>query len=238
MKTEKKEGAYCIRCLCIILYLMYVLNVMGISVNMNDTSQADAKGTADGYMEEKSAGKIAITFDDGPNGKYTGKLLDGLKERDVKATFFLIGRYVKEHPELAERISKEGHLIGNHTYNHIAMNQTSEEEVRKELEKASDVIYKVTGEYPQYMRAPYGACSRQLEDSLDMIMVRWTIDPLDWNHETTDEIVKKVVTKAEENDIILLHDCYEASVDAALRIVDILQERGFEFVTVDELYMN
>ena len=71
-----------------------------------------------------------------------------------------------------------------------------------------------------------------------MIVVRWTIDPLDWKTENTDEIVKKVVTKAEENDIILLHDCYNTSVDAALKIVDILQEKGYEFVTVDELFLN
>ena len=150
----------------------------------------------------------------------------------------MIGKNVKANPKLIKRIHKEGHMIGNHTYSHLEMNKVSEEKAKKELTKASRTVHAITGEYPQYMRPPYGVCSRELEDSLDMILVRWTIDPLDWKTENTDEIVKKVVTKAEENDIILLHDCYNSSVDAALQIIDILQEKGFEFVTVDELFLD
>ena len=88
------------------------------------------------------------------------------------------------------------------------------------------------------MRPPFGAWQKKLEWELDVMPVMWTIDPLDWTTNNEDEIVNKVVTQAKENDIILLHDCYESSVNAALRIVDILQKEGFEFVTVDELIMN
>ncbi len=88
------------------------------------------------------------------------------------------------------------------------------------------------------MRPPFGAWQKKLEWELDVMPVMWTIDPLDWTTNNEDEIVNKVVTQAKENDIILLHDCYESSVNAALRIIDILQKEGYEFVTVDELIMN
>ena len=88
------------------------------------------------------------------------------------------------------------------------------------------------------MRPPFGAWQRKLEQEIQMLPVLWTIDPLDWTTENQDEIVNKVVTEAEENDIILLHDCYKSSIEAGLRIVDILQEEGFMFVTVDELLLN
>ena len=90
----------------------------------------------------------------------------------------------------------------------------------------------------EYMRPPFGLWQRNLEMEIEVLPVMWTIDPLDWTTENVDEIVNKVVTEAEENDIILLHDCYDSSVDAALRIIDILQKKGFEFVTVDQLIMN
>ncbi len=182
--------------------------------------------------------RIALTFDDGPNVACTGRLLDGLKKRNVRATFFVIGKNVRANPKLTKRIYEEGHMIGNHTYSHIDMSKVSEGKAEKELKKTSRTVHAITGEYPQYMRPPYGVCSKKLEDSLDMLLVRWTIDPLDWKSENTDDIVKKVVTKAEENDIILLHDCYNTSVDAAFKIIDILQKKGFAFVTVDELFLD
>ena len=100
------------------------------------------------------------------------------------------------------------------------------------------VIYSITGKHVEYMRPPFGIWQRRLELDLEVMPVIWSIDPLDWTTENVDEIVNKVVTEAEENDIILLHDCYDSSVDAALRIVDILMEKGFEFVTVDELILD
>ena len=182
--------------------------------------------------------KIAITFDDGPSSQCTGRLLDGLKERNVKATFFLIGENAKENPELVKRLDEEGHLIGNHTYHHVEITKVSDEEAKKEILDTNKVITSITGKSVEYMRPPFGLWQRNLEMEIEVLPVMWTIDPLDWTTENVDEIVNKVVTEAEENDIILLHDCYDSSVDAALRIIDILQKKGFEFVTVDQLIMN
>lgn len=231
-----REERHMIRSLCTVLYLFLVLNVLGIGINFHEGDKGEAVLTAGEAAAEKP--KIALTFDDGPNPECTGTLLDGLKRRGVKATFFVLGSNVKKYPELTKRISEEGHLIGNHTYGHIEMNKVSEEKAKKEIKKANKEVYKITGKYPEYIRPPYGECSRKLEDSLDMILVRWTIDPLDWKTENTDEIVNRVVTEAEENAIILLHDCYDSSVDAAFQIIDTLEKEGYEFVTVDELLLN
>jgi len=178
--------------------------------------------------------KIAITFDDGPSPAWTPQLLDGLKERNVKATFFLIGENAKNNPELVKREAEEGHLIGNHTYHHVEITRVPDETAQEEILMTNEVITGITGEEVSYMRPPFGVWQKKL----DVMPVLWTIDPLDWTTDNEDEIINKVVTQAGENDIILLHDCYESSVNAALRIVDILQKEGFEFVTVDELIMN
>lgn len=227
------------------LYMFCVLNILGISVNikMNQTEYNKKEQIEDAIsyvnasvLEEDK--KVALTFDDGPSHSCTGRLLDGLKERGVKATFFLIGENAKANPKLVKRIYDEGHLIGNHTYTHVEITKVSDEEAIRELEMTDQVISSITGEHVQYMRPPFGAWQKDLEIKLEVLPVLWTVDPLDWTTENVDEIVNKVVTETEENDIILLHDCYDSSVDAALRIVDILTEEGFEFVTVDELMIN
>lgn len=239
-RRNEKESRYMIRCLCTILYLFCILNLAGISVNTHKVydNRSNAVNEVSGMIEEQkmTKKKIAITFDDGPSEACTGRLLDGLKKRQVKASFFVLGQNVDNYPELAKRIVQEGHLIGNHTYDHVELSKTDDVKAKEELKKASDAIFKATGTYPEYMRPPYGECRRKLEDSVDMLLVRWSIDPRDWDTGNTDEIVKKVVTSVGENDIILLHDCYDSSVDAALKIIDILEKEGYEFVTVDELY--
>lgn len=178
--------------------------------------------------------RIALTFDDGP-GPYTERLLDGLKERGVKASFFLIGRYVKEYPEAVKRMEEEGHLIGNHTYSHVKLKGLSPEETRREIQKTDEAVYEITGKHVAYLRPPFGEWEEDLELTYPVLPVMWTVDPLDWTTENVEEIVDRVVTQAGENDMILLHDCYDSSVEAALQIVDRLLAEGFDFVRVDEL---
>lgn len=178
--------------------------------------------------------RIALTFDDGP-GPYTERLLDGLKERGVKASFFLIGRSVKEYPEAVKRMEEEGHLIGNHTYSHVKLKGLSPEETRREIQKTDEAVYEITGKHVAYLRPPFGEWEEDLELTYPVLPVMWTVDPLDWTTENVEEIVDRVVTQAGENDMILLHDCYDSSVEAALQIVDRLLAEGFDFVRVDEL---
>lgn len=234
----KKDGVLmaCYACLLVIGGLLTWLKYDYNAVKMEDVREACGYVSASATPVE--APEIALTFDDGPSAAWTPALLDGLKERGVKATFFLIGENADKNPEIVKRMAEEGHLIGNHTYHHVELTKVSENEARLELADTSAAIVRITGKEPEYMRPPFGAWQRKLEQEIRMLPVLWTIDPLDWTTENQDEIVNKVVTEAEENDIILLHDCYKSSVEAGLRIVDILQEEGFVFVTVDELLLN
>lgn len=187
-------------------------------------------------MEQSQAHpEVALTFDDGPSPKYTPLLLDGLKERNVRATFFLLDKNVKENQELVQRMQAEGHLLGNHTYNHVQLNKIPETTARQEIFKTNNEIYEATGKYPEYMRPPYGAWKKNMELCVEMLPVFWDIDTLDWKSQNVDAILKAAGEEPEDGSIILMHDEYQTSVEAALLLVDRLKEKGYEFVTVDEL---
>lgn len=188
--------------------------------------------------EDMDTPKIAITFDDGPHPYYTEQLLDGLKERGAKATFFVMGKQAEAYPELVLRMHEEGHLVGNHTYSHIQLGENNRETFKAELVRTNELLSDITGEEPQYVRPPYGSWDKSFEAELTMIPVLWTIDPMDWCSSDVKGIVSRVTRKAEENAVILMHDEYKSSVTAALDIVDILQKRGYEFVTVDEILFD
>lgn len=221
--------------LCGIFYTICIMQMW----NWKETDQ-DVKKTVIEVSgtEEAEKPKIAITFDDGPHPRFTPRLLDGLNERGVKASFFVIGNLAEKYPELIAREKEEGHLIGNHTYAHIDIGKLPEEKGREEILRTSAVIKEITGNEVEFVRPPFGSWQKKLEQEMEMIPVLWSVDPLDWTTKNPDEIVNKVVTKVKENDIILLHDCYQSSVDAALRIIDILQKEGYEFVTVDDMILD
>lgn len=181
--------------------------------------------------------RAALTFDDGPDSRHTSLLLDGLKERGIKASFFLLGEKIEQYPELVRRMQEEGHLVGNHTYHHVQLDKLNEAKAREEILKTNNLIYETTGVYPQYMRPPFGAWKKNLELCVEMIPVFWTIDTLDWKVQNTEKIVRTVQEQIEDGAIILMHDEYDTSVEAALKVADGLKEQGYELVTVDQLIM-
>lgn len=182
--------------------------------------------------------KIALTFDDGPHPEYTPMLLDGLKERNVSAAFFLMGENAEQYPEIVQRIDKEGHTIGNHSYSHVQLSAMEELEACKEMTKTNEVIKNITGKTPDYIRPPFGAWSHNLDCITNMIVVLWDVDPLDWECQNTDLVVKRVVSNVKEDDIILLHDSYLSTVEATFQIIDILEKEGYEFVALDEIILE
>lgn len=182
--------------------------------------------------------RVALTFDDGPHPLYTEPLLDGLKERGVRATFFVTGENAALHPDIIKRMHDEGHLIGNHTYTHIELTKTNREKFKRELVKTNEVLQEITGEEVLYVRPPYGAWDKKLESELNMFPILWSVDPLDWCTADASCITQTVLKKVGENDIILMHDYYKTSVEAALAIVDELQRQGYEFVTVDKILFD
>jgi peptidoglycan/xylan/chitin deacetylase (PgdA/CDA1 family) len=179
--------------------------------------------------------KVALTFDDGPSSVYTKILLDGLKERKVKATFFLVGENVENNKKLTKRISKEGHLIGNHTYSHADLARTNYNKASVEINKTNEIITSITGTSPKYIRPPYGDVNKKLLENTGMRVVLWNVDPEDWKDQNADIVVNRIISHVRPGDIILLHDIFKSSVEAALKTVDILQDKGYQFVTVDKL---
>ena len=222
----------------LLLLAIVLLNlILGYQVYIKQTNHAASPALAAAATKEQQ-GKVALTFDDGPSAVYTPQLLDGLAKRGVKVTFFITGENAAEHPEIVKRIYEEGHLIGNHTYSHLQLSQSNREVFKKELVKTNTVIQKITGEEVVYVRPPYGSWDKTLEKELNLFPVLWTIDPLDWCTDNAASVVQKVVPKVKENSVILLHDEYASTVTAALQIVDDLLEKGYEFVTVEEILFD
>ena len=212
-----------------ILIMIAAVVILGLGLSWDRISQA---------VTEDVKPRIALTFDDGPHPVYTPKLLDGLKERNVKATFFVVGKNIEGREDIIKRMDEEGHLIGNHTYDHVKITGLPAEEACAQITKTSELVKEITGKNTEFVRPPFGAWDKKLECGFEMFPVLWSIDPLDWTTKNVDAVVQKVLSRAEENSIILLHDYYDSSVEAALKIVDALLERGFEFVTVDELVLE
>lgn len=192
------------------------------------------------WAKEENAEKapqIALTFDDGPHPVYTEQILDGLKERGVTATFFVLGENIVGNEAIVERMYQEGHLIGNHTYSHLKLDCMDHQCAVKEIQDTSRLVKQITGSGTEFVRPPFGIWSKELEYDVNMIPVMWTIDTLDWTTKNVSETVRKVLEQAEDQSIILFHDYYESSVKAALCAVDELISRGFEFVTVEEIIL-
>lgn len=178
--------------------------------------------------------KIALTFDDGP-GQYTEELLDGLRDRNVKASFFLVGENAQSHKDLILRMKEEGHLIGNHTYSHVMLTSVSNEEASLEVCKTNTILSNITGEAVSWIRPPYGLWNKNTRCMKEMTVVLWNVDPIDWSVQNTQKVVQHVETHVKEGSIILMHDIYHTSVQAALQIIDDLKKEGYEFVRVDEM---
>ena len=182
--------------------------------------------------------KVALTFDDGPHSVYTRRLLEGLRERGVKATFFVVGENIPGNEDLIREMEQDGHLIGNHTYDHADISRLSDTENCGELQKTSSLVRAITGHGTAYVRPPFGKWKDSMDCCTTMIPVKWTIDTLDWQSRNVSKIVELILSQADDEEIILMHDYYETSVTAALQAVDQLLAGGYEFVTVEELILE
>ena len=181
------------------------------------------------------APRVALTFDDGPNTRYTPLLLEGLRKRNIHATFFLLGENILKNKELLLRMQKDGHLIGCHTWSHVQLDKISPSSANREILKTNSLIYHITGTYPTCLRPPYGAWKKDLELPVTMLPVFWDVDTLDWQSQNPESILDIVRKNVQDGSIILMHDSYDSSVRAALAITDELTEKGYDFVTADQL---
>lgn len=179
---------------------------------------------------------VALTFDDGPSGRFTRRLLAGLEERQVQATFLLCGYRLKIYPQLAQKISDAGHEIGLHGYSHKNMATLSKKELLQEIQDTRALLPENCEAV--FLRPPGGSSTALLEkvtaqESLALLL--WSVDPRDWAVHDAAAVEAAVISQVQDGDIILLHDLSDSSVDAALAIIDRLQEENFQFVTVSQL---
>jgi peptidoglycan/xylan/chitin deacetylase (PgdA/CDA1 family) len=180
---------------------------------------------------------IALTFDDGPRRSTTAALLDGLSQRGVHATFFLVGTNVEVNRDLVLRMDQEGHQLGVHSYHHKLLTELSQADFYEEVGALRALIGDIVGhEDALVLRPPYGKTDASVKALSGSPIILWSIDPEDWSDADTSRQVEHIVSRAQDGDIILLHDIYPSSVDTALQVVDALLADGFYFVTIDELF--
>ena len=182
---------------------------------------------------------IAMTFDDGPQEKLTPKLLDLLAQHHVKATFFVIGQNVAEHPEIVARAAREGHEIGNHSWSHPNLAKMSEESIRRQLRQTDDAIRDAIGRRPTLMRPPYGnLTTRQkqwVHQEFGYRIILWDVDPFDWKRPGPAVICNRIMTETRPGSIVLSHDIHAGTIQAMPDTLNQLEAKGYKFVTVSEL---
>lgn len=226
------------------------LALLGIAAGAVFTLNAVLPGTdfyGPTFSEVKTSQKIvALTFDDGPYPPYTGQILDILRERQVPATFFVIGRNAKKHPDLVRRMVAEGHQVGNHTYNHVDLLKADRQEIGDEVDRADRVVKEITGQSCVAFRPPHGfrdAVVLEVMAERKLKVVEWSVASRDWTNPGVDTIVRRTVNKVRSGAVILLHDGDGVSsgdsraqtVEATRLIIDALAAQGYKFVTVTEI---
>ncbi len=199
------------------------------------TEALPAVGGAQVKLQADLPPLVALTFDDGPRGFTTKRLLEGLALRETPATFFLVGERIQGCEDLVREMSQGGNQIGIHTYDHVMITDLSRRECDLQVDKTRALLYDILGPGDYWLRPPYGIVNQKVIQWADGPLILWSVDPEDWKVKNVDQIVSTVTKQVKDGDIILMHDIYDSSVDAALRIVDELLQQGYCFVTVEQL---
>ena len=178
---------------------------------------------------------IALTFDDGPHGTQTPRLLDFLREQDVRVTFFVLGCTAEFYPDIPRRAASEGHQVASHTYNHKNLAKLGPEKLADEIERTAVLLGNLTGARPTAMRPPYGEQNAAVQAAAGTPLILWSVDPKDWSTRDADTTYSRIMNNTRDGSIILLHDFYPETIEAAKRIIPALKAQGYTFVTVDQL---
>lgn len=194
-----------------------------------DGKLKSAKGGAD-----RNKPMIALTFDDGP-GPRTGELVETLKKYNARATFFMLGENVGKYEESVQKMLEANCELGNHSYSHTQLTKLDEKQIQNEIQSTNKAIRKASGQPATVLRPPYGAVNDLVKESVGMPMIMWSDDTLDWKFKNAQNTIDSVLKNVQDGDIILMHDIHSSSVDAAIQLIPMLQQRGFQLVTVSEL---
>lgn len=179
---------------------------------------------------------IALTFDDGPNKNTTVPILDTLKEYDSAATFFILGNRVSDNIDILERMLEEGSEIGNHSFNHKELTKLSSEGLMEQIRNTQDAVINSTGIEPKLIRPTYGSYNDNLKSQVEMPLILWSIDTLDWKSRDSQKVTSHVLENIKDGDIVLMHDIYDSTAGAIKTLVPELIERGYQLVTISELF--
>ena len=214
-------------------------NTVKVTATATDGSKLSASFDLRIYPAiDPSKPMVAITFDDGPNPETTTPMLDALEENYAKATFFCLGQNAGYYPETVQREYNLGMEVGTHTYSHVVLTSLSASALDSEISKSVDAINKAIGVKPSLMRPPYGAVNKTVLSAVggyNLCCMNWSLDTEDWKTKNADATYNEVM-KAQDGDVVLLHDIHEYNVDAVKRFVPDLIAEGFQLVTVPELY--
>lgn len=222
-------------------------SVRGLKISRLDTTESETAWGSNALSvynqqkheamlnEYKDKKLVALTFDDGPHQVLTPRLLSILKEKDVKATFFMLGSRVVRDMETTKRVADAGHSIGSHAFTHLNLVNMSASQAIEELNQTQEAIKQATGKTPTLMRPPYGAYNDVVVDHANAAIIMWSVDPMDWKYRDSAIVKKNVLDSVKDGSIVLLHDIHATSVDAVTEIIDSLHEQGYTLVTVDTL---
>lgn len=194
-----------------------------------------------GKLVSKKAGSVdpkkpmvALTFDDGP-GPRTVELLKKLEKYNAHATFFMVGQNVSAHKDALKKMQEIGCELGNHSYNHANLATLDEKGLKGQVQKTNELIKDVVGRGATVLRPPYGAIGGVMHEKVKMPMILWNIDTLDWKTRNAKKTIETVMNNVGDGDVILMHDIHTESVDAALKLIPMLEKEGYQLVTVSEM---
>lgn len=178
---------------------------------------------------------VALTFDDGPYAKVTRRILKALKKADGRATFFVVGNRVETFADTLKMAYDQGNQIGSHTYDHKDLRQMNVKQIKKEVSKADQAVSAVIGCETTALRPPYGNVNKKMRKTIQVPMIYWSLDSEDWRSRNTESILKQCKS-VKDGDIILMHDLYPTTAAAVEKLVPKLSKKGFQLVTIDELF--
>ena len=177
---------------------------------------------------------MALTFDDGPSS-FTDRLLDCLEKNKAKATFFMVGKEIEYFSDEVKRMKELGCELGNHSYSHADLTNLSPEDISAEIGAVDELLVKLTGQGATVGRPPYGSVNSSVKSVVGTPMVLWSVDTLDWESQNPQQIAEIVRSQAKDGSIILMHDIFSTSVDAAEIFIPEMIKEGYQFVTVHKL---
>ena len=179
---------------------------------------------------------VALTFDDGPNGKATPKILDTLEKYGVVATFFDLGQNMANYPKVVKREETIGCEVESHTYAHKNLNKLTSAQIKADMEKAEKVYQNILGHKPSLVRPPYGNANSTVKSTLKYPLINWDIDTLDWKSRNAESVLKEIHKYSDyDGRIILMHGIYNSTAEAVEKLVPELIDNGYQLVTVSEM---